>query len=131
MDRLRQDVQRAEGGRDLHAVDASGVSDPVAPRHRRPERDPLSDANTDASGAARDCGSLADHRQSNYTFFRRDTQVRATADQADSSSENIYIVYDPSKPGTEVATGTTYGSRAAACGSQSGIYFVATTVRRA
>ena len=63
------------------------------------------------------------HCQSNYTFFRRDTQVRATADQADSNSENIYIVYDPRKPGTEVATGTTYGSEGSGIGSQSGVYF--------
>lgn len=105
--------------------DATDVPDPVAATAPTTATDdPFSDENTDASGAARDCGSLADHCQSNYTFFRRDTQVRATADQADSSSENIYIVYDPSKPGTEVATGTTYGSEGSGTGSQSGVYFV-------
>jgi hypothetical protein len=105
--------------------DATDVPDAVAPTAPASATDdPFSDGNTDASGAARDCGSLADHCQSNYTFFRRDTQVRATADQADTSSENVYLVYDPSKPGTAVATGTTYGSEGSGTGSQSGVYFV-------
>ena len=39
------------------------------------------------------------HCESGYTFFRRDTQVRSTADQADAAHEWVYIVYDPSKPG--------------------------------
>jgi hypothetical protein len=105
--------------------DATDVPDPVAPTAPSSAKDDaFSEGNTDASGAARDCGSLADHCKSNYTFFRRDTQVRATADQADTSSENVYIVYDPSKPGTEVSTGTTYGSEGSGTGSQSGVYFV-------
>jgi hypothetical protein len=105
--------------------DAQDSPDPIAPTAPSTGRDdPFSDANTDASGAARDCGSLADHCASNYTFFRRDTQVRSTADQGNSSSENVYIVYDPSKPGTEVPTGTTYGSEGPGVGSQSGVYFV-------
>ena len=61
-------------------------------------------------GDARDCGDFDAHCESGYTFFRRDTQVRSTADQADAAHEWVYIVYDPSKPGTEVPTGTTYGS---------------------
>ncbi len=75
-------------------------------------------------GGARDCGSLEAHCASNYVFFRRDTQVRSTADQNDTGSENVYIVYDPTIPGTEVPTGTTYGSVGTGTGSQSGVYFV-------
>jgi hypothetical protein len=75
-------------------------------------------------GGARDCGSLDAHCASNYVFFRRDTQVRSTADQNDTGSENVYIVYDPTIPGTEVPTGTTYGSVGTGTGSQSGVYFV-------
>jgi hypothetical protein len=75
-------------------------------------------------GGARDCGSLDAHCASNYVFFRRDTQVRSTADQNDAGSENVYIVYDPTIPGTEVPTGTTYGSVGTGTGSQSGIYFI-------
>ncbi|HET7049676.1 MAG TPA: sialidase family protein [Solirubrobacteraceae bacterium] len=105
--------------------DATDVPDPVTPTAPSTALDdPFSDENTDASGGARDCGSLADHCASNYTFFRRDTQVRSTADQNNASSENVYIVYDPSKPGTEVTTGTTYGSEGSGTGSQSGVYFV-------
>jgi hypothetical protein len=78
----------------------------------------------EASGNARDCGDFASKCQSGYTFFRRDTQVRSTADQTDSNHEWIYVVYDPSKPGTEVSTGTTYGSEGTGVGSQSGIYFL-------
>jgi hypothetical protein len=75
-------------------------------------------------GGARDCGSLDAHCASNYVFFRRDTQVRSTADQNDTSREDVYIVYDPTIPGTEVPTGTTYGSVGTGVGSQSGVYFI-------
>jgi hypothetical protein len=75
-------------------------------------------------GGARDCGSLDAHCASNYVFFRRDTQVRSTADQNDTGSEDVYIVYDPTIPGTQVATGTTYGSVGTGTGSQSGVYFI-------
>ncbi|PYL49312.1 MAG: hypothetical protein DMF40_02495 [Verrucomicrobia bacterium] len=76
------------------------------------------------SDVAGDCGDFGDACTSGYTFFRRDTQVRSTADQLDSAREWIYIVYDPSKPGTETPTGTTYGSIERGLGSQSGIYFL-------
>ena len=60
---------------------------------------------------AGDCGDFEDACRSGYTFFRRSTQARSTADQlAAPGDETIYIVYDPSKPGTQVATGTSYGS---------------------
>ena len=78
------------------------------------------------SGTARDCGDFASACESGYTFFRRDTQVRATANQYDQANpDRIYLVYDPSKPGTEVPTGTTYGSIDVGVGSQSGIYYAA------
>jgi hypothetical protein len=51
--------------------------------------------------------------------------VRATADQFDTANaDRVYVVYDPTKPGTEVPTGTTYGSVGSGTGSQSGIYFI-------
>jgi hypothetical protein len=87
----------------------------------------------DDGSLAGDCGDLDSHCQSGYTFFRRSTQVRSTADQLDDAHEWIYIVYDPSKPGTEVATGTSYGSVISGdlpvkfhrrTGSQSGTYFL-------
>jgi hypothetical protein len=75
------------------------------------------------SDRARDCGDFGDACTSGYTFFRRDTQSRSTADQLDTTHEWVYIVYDPSKPGTQTPTGTTYGSIDRGVGSQSGIYF--------
>jgi hypothetical protein len=86
----------------------------------------------DSGGLTGTCGDFDSHCQSGYTFFRRSTQVRSTADQLDASHEYIYIVYDPSKPGTEVPSGTTYGSVASGdlpvkyhrnIGSQSAVYF--------
>ena len=47
-------------------------------------------------GVARDCGGFADHCASGYTFFRRDTQERATADQFDPAHDYVYVVYDAS-----------------------------------
>jgi hypothetical protein len=87
----------------------------------------------DDGSIAGECGDFDLHCQSGYTFFRRTTQVRSTADQLDRSHEWVYVVYDPSKPGTETRTGTTYGSIVSgdlpvkyhrAIGSQSAIYFV-------
>ncbi|MFL5642124.1 MAG: sialidase family protein [Chloroflexota bacterium] len=103
--------------------DASDVADPEATPEGSGIEEPVEEEGTDA-GNARDCGDFDAHCESGYTFFRRDTQVRSTADQEDAAHEWIYIVYDPSKPGTEVATGTTYGSIDTGIGSQSGVYFL-------
>jgi len=79
-----------------------------------------------------ECGDAADACDSGYTFMRGGTQVRATADQQDKLHDYIYVLYDPSIPGTEVPSGTTYGSIVSEdlpdkyhqnMGSQSGIYF--------
>ena len=79
-----------------------------------------------------DCGDFDFHCESGYTFMRGGTQIRSTADQTDKAHEYIYLVYDPSIPGTEVPSGTTYGSVSSEdlperyrreVGSQSGIYF--------
>jgi hypothetical protein len=95
--------------------------------------EPYDPTDLDDSGAVvGDCGDFASHCQSGYTFMRGGTQVRATADQTDTAHDYVYVVYDPSIPGTEVPSGTTYGSVASEdlpakyhqnVGSQSGIYF--------
>lgn len=86
--------------------------------------DPL-DAGSSAPGAlARDCGDFADACQSGYTFFRRSTSTQSKADQKDNLHEYIYLVFDATIPGTQVATGTSYGSVASGTGSQSGTYFM-------
>jgi hypothetical protein len=83
-------------------------------------------------GINTDCGDFATACVSGYTFMRGGTQVRATADQHDTAHDYVYVVYDPSIPGTEVPSGTTYGSITSEdlpakfrqnVGSQSGIYF--------
>ena len=76
---------------------------------------------------SRDCGDFDAHCLSGYTFFRVDavgTQVRATADQLDPDHEWVYIVYDPTKPGTIVNTDSSYFSVTPGKGGQAGIYFV-------
>jgi len=103
--------------------DASDVSDPEAIPAGSAADAPF-ETEAEEAGDARDCGDFDTHCESGYTFFRRDTQVRSTADQTDAAHEWVYIVYDPSKPGTQVPTGTTYGSIDTGTGSQSAIYFV-------
>jgi hypothetical protein len=95
--------------------------------------EPYDPTDLDDSGAvAGECGDFALHCQSGYTFMRGGTQVRSTADQTDKDHDYLYVVYDPSIPGTEVPSGTTYGSIVSEdlpdryhqnMGSQSGIYF--------
>jgi hypothetical protein len=105
--------------------DAQDVADPeeinIPDKYRD---DPAGEEESTEAGTARDCGDFDGHCQSGYTFFRRDTQVRSTADQLDAAHEWIYLVYDPTKPGTQVATGTTYGSIRPGLASQSGIYYI-------
>jgi hypothetical protein len=83
-------------------------------------------------GVAGECGDFASACVSGYTFMRGGTQIRSTADQSDKMHDYLYVVYDPSIPGTEVPSGTTYGSITSEdlpdkyhqnVGSQSGIYF--------
>jgi hypothetical protein len=95
-----------------------------SPAQARPD-DPAAEEEA-GTATARDCGDFEDACRSGYTFFRRSTQARSTADQRSASAgdESVYVVYDPSKPGTEVPTGTSYGSIQPGTGSQSGIFFV-------
>ncbi len=76
------------------------------------------------SSTARDCGDFSDACTSGYTFFRRDTQVRSTADQLDSTGEWVYIVYDATKPGTETATTSTYHTMEPGEVGQAATFFV-------
>jgi hypothetical protein len=106
--------------------DAQDVSGPQPTPAQTGRDDPPSPESGDAPEAgslARDCGDFQDSCQSGYTFFRHTTTPRSTADQTDRAHEWIYIVYDPSKPGTEVSTGTTYGSITPGTGSQEAVYF--------
>jgi hypothetical protein len=78
-----------------------------------------------AAGNARDCGDFDAHCESGYTFFRRDTQPRATADQFDTANPNrFYVVYDATKPGTVTSTGTTCRTIESGTAGQAPIFFL-------
>ena len=111
---------------DIAAPTAVGTS-PVSGEDSEGEEIPA------AESIAGQCGDFATHCASGYTFMRGGTQIRSTADQTDSANEFVYLVYDPSIPGTEVPSGTTYGSITSEdlpaayhqnVGSISGIYFL-------
>jgi hypothetical protein len=106
--------------------DAQDVSAPAGGTvtQSQPDDPGFEEGDTAPGSIARDCGDFADHCASGYTFFRHDTQVRATADQKDSAHEWIYIVYDATKRGTEVPTGTTYGTDGSGTGGQAATYFL-------
>jgi hypothetical protein len=108
------------------ANDAQDESSPeAAPRQSQPDDPASGDKDSADAGVARDCGDFADACTSGYTFFRRDTQPRATADQFDTAHPNwFYVVYDASKPGTEEPTDTTYGTEGPGVGSQAAIFFL-------
>jgi hypothetical protein len=105
--------------------DAKDESDPEAvPAQSRPDDPMFGEEESADAGTARDCGDFGDHCTSGYTFFRRDTQDRATADQYDPVHEYLYVVYDATKPGTEnTPTGTTYYTTTPSHGGQAAIFF--------
>ncbi|HEX2379026.1 MAG TPA: sialidase family protein [Gaiellales bacterium] len=77
-----------------------------------------------AGGENRDCGDGPDACVSGYTFFRDDSSTDSSADQKDRAHEYVYLVYNAAIPGTQVATGTTFGTEGGGTGSQAGAYFV-------
>ena len=105
--------------------DAQDVSAPEeAPAQSAPD-DPAGEDEPDEAGNARDCGDFDAHCESGFTFFRRDTQPRATADQFDTSNpDRFYVAYDATKPGTETQTGSTYGTIESGVGGQAAIFFL-------
>jgi hypothetical protein len=83
----------------------------------------------EAPGDARDCGDGPFQCLSGYVFFRANTQVRASADpRPGAAADTVYAVYDGSVPGSEIDTGTSYGTLDnEEVGTQASIYFVKTT----
>ena len=77
----------------------------------------------------RDCGDGPFVCESGYVFFREDSQTRITADPMDNTPEGrnaAYIVYNATVPGTQVPTGTSYGTVEPGIGSQGQIYVTRT-----
>lgn len=83
-------------------------------------------AGPDPRATARDCGDGALACQSGYVFFRVASQVRITADP-NGDPDEVFVVYDASVPGTETATGTSYGTTVSGTGTQASVYFIKTT----
>ena len=80
----------------------------------------------EAGSLSRDCGDFQNHCLAGYTFFRVDavgTQIRATADQLDEAHESVFIVYDPAKPGSSIATDSSYYSTTPGHGGQAAVHF--------
>ena len=76
-----------------------------------------------AGSLSRDCGDFGSACASGYTFFRRAWSPRAAADSSDKNNEWVYIVFDATKPGTELDTGTTYGTIESGRAGQTAVYF--------
>jgi hypothetical protein len=70
---------------------------------------PESEAGEESVGDSRDCGSGPFACQSGFVFFRHDSQPRITADPK-SASQQVYLTYDATIPGTERASETTYNT---------------------
>jgi hypothetical protein len=103
---------------------ASDALAPEAPRPTNPAHDEGSGEESSVEqGDARDCGSVYDHRESGYTFFRRDSQVRASADQKGNDSY-VYLVCDATIPGTVEDAETTYSTVPGDKVGQAGVFFV-------
>ena len=86
--------------------------------------DPESEEEASApTSFVRDCGDFNNHCVSGYTFPRQDPSPRSTADQFDKEHEWVYVIFDATKPGTQISTGTTFSTVAPGIGSQPGVYF--------
>jgi hypothetical protein len=80
------------------------------------------------SGARRrDCGDGPQACQSGYVFGRVDSGPRNGADPVAGDGDEAYVVVEATVPGTETATGTTYGTVTNGTGSQGAIFFSKTT----
>jgi len=108
--------------------DAQDVSDPASMSIPQSQLDDPAgeDGGAAAGSVARDCGDFNDHCKSGFTFFRRDTQIRSTADQLDTQAghEYVYMVYDATKPTSVADSTTTYSSAGTGKVGQAATYFL-------
>ena len=74
------------------------------------------------AGIAGDCGDFETACASGFTFMRADSQVRAVANQNSTSDQSVYLLFNATRPGSETATGSTYGTVSSGIGSQSVVY---------
>jgi hypothetical protein len=75
----------------------------------------------------RDCGDGPSVCPAGYVFGRVNSAPRNAADpSAAGDADSLYVVIEATIPGTETATGTTYGTVEPGTSSQSSIYFTKT-----
>jgi hypothetical protein len=94
------------------AADTSGNPTAAAAAHEQAFKNadgPESDAQPSSAGNARDCGSGPFACLSGFVFFRHDSQPRITADPK-GDPNTLYMVYDATRPETEVASTSTYNT---------------------
>jgi hypothetical protein len=105
--------------------DAADVSDPEDSSIPQSQRDDpgFEDEGDAPDNSTRDCGDFADHCESGFTFFRRDTGARSTADQLDKGHEWVFIVWEATKPDTVVASTSTYSTAGTGKVGQGAIYY--------
>ena len=85
-------------------------------------------ASPEPRATARDCGDGPLACQSGYVMFRANSQVRVTADPtAAGDADQVFITYEASVPGSQVPTGTSYGTVAPGVASQAAAYLVRTS----
>ncbi len=112
----------------FEGYDASDLSFAGAAEARELADQPDAVDEEEAAGTARDCGDDFDACASGYTFFRHDSSPRIAADQsAQGSAGTVYIVFQATKPGTEVPTGSSFGVMGSGNGGQAAAYIVKTT----
>ncbi|GAA4419221.1 hypothetical protein GCM10023148_18280 [Actinokineospora soli] len=84
-------------------------------------------ASPEPRATARDCGDGPLACRSGYVFFRASSQVRVAADPTAAGNPNqVYVTFDATVPGSEVPTGTTYGTVVSGVGSQAAVYLTST-----
>jgi len=94
------------------AADTSGNPAAAAAAHKKAFQNadgPEADAEPSSAGDARDCGSGPFACVSGFVFFRHDSQPRLTADPKGDPNA-LYMVYDATRPDTEVASASTYNT---------------------
>jgi hypothetical protein len=76
--------------------------------------------------SARDCGDGPFLCQTGYVFGRVNSAPRNAADPVAGEGDELYVVIEATVPGTQMPTGTTYGTIVPGTASQGAIYFTKT-----
>jgi hypothetical protein len=116
------------------AIDRYGNPEAAQIAHERAFQNadgPQSEVEPSSSGNARDCGSGPNACLSGFVFFRHNSEPRITADPK-GDPDTVYLVYDATRPSTEVPSTSTYNTAPVAPDGtlmvgQGTVYFTKTT----